>query len=148
MEVFNAFLSTVITIGIIFYGVGQFRAGRFKKETETVSNANATIQLLNNRVDVMQKELDEGKSLHIKNREEIIRLQEQAKHKDAEIKRLLDILRDRNPETEQFMRLVTDAALQSQEYMKTTSAMLVQIEKWMSAIDKKTNLSPIQNVST
>lgn len=137
MEAFNTFLSTVITIGIIFYGIGQFRAGRNKKDNDSVTNANSTIQLLKSRLDVMQVELTEGKALHVKNREEIIRLQEQAKHKDAEIKRLLDILRDRNPETEQFMRLVTDAALQSQEYMKTTSAMLVQIEKWMTTIDKK-----------
>ena len=137
MDAFQVFLNTIIATGVIAFAIGQFKTSRNKKDSDNIKGANDIILLLNNRLDVMDKEVAESKLMQQKHHDEIIRLQEQLKHKDQEIKRLLDILRDRNPETEKFMKVVGDAASKSHGYMESTQRMLGEIQIWITNVDKR-----------
>jgi septal ring factor EnvC (AmiA/AmiB activator) len=108
MEGFSIFLQTVIALGVIVYGFGQWRSGQSVKNSEDITSANGTIDLLKARADAFEAELKEAKKLHQSNHDEIIRLQEANKHKDKQIDEYLKIISNRNPELEKTLKDVRD----------------------------------------
>jgi len=104
MEGYSAFLSTILSIGILTYAIGQWRAGRRQNKTDDINTANSTIDLLNKRATAIEKELDLAKT-HIRESEiNIAKLEEALKHKDATIDLYFKIITNRSPELEQTLK--------------------------------------------
>jgi len=108
MTTFQTFLETVIAIGIILYGVGQYRAGRAANKSQDAQTASDTINLLSQRADAFRAEIDEAKKQLNAQHDEIIRLQEANKHKDALLDQYMKIITNRNPELEKTLKDVRD----------------------------------------
>lgn len=104
MEAFQTFISTLLTIGVVFFAVGQWRAGRDAKTGKVIEEASSTIKVLESRANAFEKDLKDARVLHERNREEIIRLQEAIKHKDIQIEQYYKIITNRNPELESVLK--------------------------------------------
>ena len=100
---FETFVGFLMTVGIILYGWGQYRNGQSAAGARAAQDASDTVNLLKTRIDILEKELKEHAILHEKNREEIIRLQEQIKHKDVLIDQYFNIITNRNPKLEETL---------------------------------------------
>lgn len=104
MEGYQAFISTLLTIGIIMYAIGQWRGGRVKKNDDAISSANQTMDLLKKQADAIQKDLD-GAKQHIRDNEiQIAKMEESIKHKDMLLDQYFKIITNRNPDLEQTLK--------------------------------------------
>lgn len=103
MNGFNTFLEIISALGILFFAIGQFRAGRDTAKSNELNDAKNTVQLYQSKMDLLEKEMKEMKAQQKHDGEEIIRLQEQIKHKDDQIKQYVAILQNRDPELQKVL---------------------------------------------
>ena len=101
-------INICIAIGGVIFAIGQWRNGRSKKESDALSTANSTIDLLSKRADAFQKELEDMRKMHHENEIKIAKLEEVNKHKDALLEQYLRIISNRNPELEETLKQVRD----------------------------------------
>ena len=115
-------LNVILLIGGSAFIIGQWRNGGNKKNSDAVINANNTIDLLNKRIVVLE---GNSKEQH----DDIIRMQEQIKHKDMLIQQYEAIFKNRNPEMEIFMKNMTDSVQGFQDYIKIHTKQMEDLLK-------------------
>lgn len=138
-ELVTATIEVILAIGVVVFAYAQWRNGKMQGVSNEIVTAGGTIDLLQKSVSVLRGELDETNTKLLKEHDEIIRLQEQLKHKDEQLQQYLQILQNRNPELDAFIKYMTQIAKDSAEYMKTTSVVL----KEMQAVLQKGTLIPL-----
>ncbi len=97
------YLSILGTVGVIIFGVAQWRAGKISGKGLSAQTAADTVALLQASVNAFKTELADAKKEIASQHDEIIRLQEANKHKDDQIQAYLKIISNRNPELEKTL---------------------------------------------
>ena len=99
-EIFIGFLSFIITCALVW---GQYRNGKGIAAQRAAQDANDTVSLLKTRADTFEAQLKDAIAQLTAQHDEIIRLQEANKHKDALIEQYMSIITNRNPDLEKTL---------------------------------------------
>lgn len=108
MNFFSTFLNTLLVAGVLFYGIGQWRSGRTKKNGEDIASANTTIDLVRKQADALEVELKKANEKIHNNEISMTRLEESIRHKDLLLEQYLNIITNRNPDLEATLKEVRD----------------------------------------
>lgn len=144
---------TFALLGVV--AVSQWQIGKKKVKTADMLAAEQTIDLVNERASALEKSLNDTKAQFKKyqdkkeaefkkyqqevtivqqqTHDEVIRLQEQIKHKDGLIEQYTDILQNRDPELKDFMAKMTAFTAKVNDYLientRKTEGMLTGMDK-------------------
>ena len=100
---FEVFIGFLATIGTAVFLVAEWRGGKLSGKGLQAQTAADTINVLQQSVNAFKTELETAKKEIAVQHDEIIRLQEANKHKDAQIEQYLQIISNRNPELEKIL---------------------------------------------
>ena len=100
---FEIFIGFLASIGTGVFLLAEWRGGRLSGKGLQAQTAADTINVLQQSVNAFKTELETAKKEIAVQHDEIIRLQEANKHKDAQIEQYLQIISNRNPELEKIL---------------------------------------------
>src|SRR5579862_7685880 len=104
----NTYLAILGTVGVVIFGIAQWRNGRTSASQKQAQDAADTVALLKTRTDTLEKQLDEAtKKIH-DNEIAMAKMEEAMKHKDALIDQYFKIITNRNPDLEKTLEQVRD----------------------------------------
>lgn len=105
-------LSTLVGVGAILFGIGQFRLGRKEVKTTDVNSANSIVELFRSKSEELEKDLKQLRTDFETYKKEALAKEEAYKktiqHQEEMIKNYDIIFRNRNPELEKILIEIRD----------------------------------------